>query len=65
MFDLVQFGGGLLSEGQHIADAITVLALQAADQLQPLLDLIEAPGIELDLALVLAQDPYQVIQAVL
>ena len=64
MLDLDQFGGGPTAKCDNFVDAVPVLVLQAADQRQPFFDLVQACRVELDLALIVSQRLYQVVQCV-
>ncbi len=61
MADGVQLGGGAFGVGQHIFNGVTIFALQAVDQVQPLLHLLQAPGVELDAVAVVRQLARQIV----
>src|SRR5262245_60080350 len=60
VLDLVQFCPGLVREAQDVRDRAAVLPFEIVDQIEALLDLLEARRIELDLLAVLAHAPGEV-----
>ncbi len=51
-----------LAVGDHLFDRVAVLPLQAVDQVQPILDLLQPPRVELDAVAVVAQLAADVVQ---
>jgi len=60
--DAIEFSLRLVGEGQHLLDGVPVLALEAADEFQPLFDLLQSLGIELHLIPVVSDPPRQFAQ---
>ena len=60
--DRFQLGRRPLAVREHLFDRVAVLALQAVDQVQALLDLLQPPRVELDAVAVVAQLAADVVQ---